>query len=498
MLRGDKNFDPCLFCEKDYVPNQKIEKRQSETGQSYHNNCYIKYKYIIRSLELEKNSNGSEAEVNQQLGTEVIQLEDRSGLTNNQSSKPTKQACSYCGEDCVDFDEDDKQQDTDGQWYHIYCKNEDSNKTMLAEKGMIEEQEMRLRLKISLANICSADKLKDSITSAQNTNEVNDKEINENPLDSNSESDEEMESREQTTDYKSTEEDKSVGNRVKELNSSPSVEKGTDHNSNEVSEQNEKKDSNELNPGIDLESSVSPEELRNKLEIDSWEWLKVKNMYKHLCPHEGCGRRFAVPSRLQNHIRTQHTFEKPFKCEECDERFFTNRELAMHLRSHMCERDPELRVKCDFKDCEKYFSTHYYMRRHKRRNHSMKRWTCDWPECGRVYKEKKSFDEHKRRHLGVREFKCNFEGCAKQFFKKQTLDKHFKTHSKRFVCSWPECNDRFALKDSLTSHLNKHKNIKPFKCTFSGCEKAFYGQPQLSHHNWSFHRDQFESKGWAV
>ena len=238
---------------------------------------------------------------------------------------------------------------------------------------------------------------------------------------------------------------------------------GTDHNSEE---QNESKDSNQLNSGLDLESiNNCKEELTIESTNVSLSCGKVIK-YRHVCAYKGCGKRFAHPALLIDHIRSKHTFEKPFKCKECDERFYTKEKLKKHFNIHLCERNPELRVKCDFKNCEKYFYTQYSMRRHKKRNHSIERWTCDWPECGRVYKQKIDFDDHIRAHLGHKQFQCKYEGCAKRFYAKKYLKLHHYTHSKRFVCSWPECNDRFTMKMSLTSHLNKHQNIKPFKCTF--------------------------------
>ena len=156
---------------------------------------------------------------------------------------------------------------------------------------------------------------------------------------------------------------------------------GTEHISDE---QNENKDSNELNSGLDLESINNyKEELTIESKNVSSSCGKVRT-YRHVCAHEGCGRSFSHTPALIYHIRTQHTFEKPFKCQECDERFYTKEKLKTHLSIHLCERNPELRVKCDFKDCEKYFYTQYSMRKHKKMKHSIERWTCDWPECGRV------------------------------------------------------------------------------------------------------------------
>ena len=239
-----------------------------------------------------------------------------------------------------------------------------------------------------------------------------------------------------------------------------------------------------------LKSSNSSKEVvvSNQLNINSWDWLKLKNKYKHLCTYEGCNRRFEAPTHLQIHIRRVHTFEKPFQCDECKEAFFSKPELKRHQMIHLCQRNPDLRLKCDFKDCNKYFYHDSILRKHKRDSHSVERWVCDWPECGQTYKYIYDLNVHKRWHLGIKQYKCRYNGCNKAFVKNIYLERHEKTHSKTFVCLWPGCEERFSLKDSLTSHMNKHQNLKPFKCSFDGCGQAFYGKPQLFHHNWSLHR----------
>lgn len=39
--------------------------------------------------------------------------------------------------------------------------------------------------------------------------------------------------------------------------------------------------------------------------------------HSHPCPWPGCSRSFAGPWNVQQHIREKHTFERPYKCDDC-------------------------------------------------------------------------------------------------------------------------------------------------------------------------------------
>ena len=536
------------YSEEEYNPmNDNYEelemngKSSSKTSKDCHN-------ITITEIQLTNERNADigvslEAQHSSKEGSKDESF-DKPFVKNKKSKKVYEnenQICMYCQKSLQKVGKKDKSKGEEG-WYHKKCLSIDYNLKNRKERKIFERclfcqksicisgqqlenkergQSYHKTCLIEFKRLIDSIQLKKTSNGCEGevkqelgTENIEFYQMNENSLNSTPVSDEGMESNEaveQITHNKSSERNKFEERNAQRVRNILWLKKnnrfdclgaeGTDYNSDESNECN---DSNELNSSFDLESNNKcEEELRSESKNVSSNWIKfgksiyvcpqdgcgqhftsrydvVRHIgivhkndsillktydYTHVCAHEGCGKRFDTPCHLIDHIRTVHTFERPFKCDECN----------------------------------KSFGTPKYLLTHKKVTHPKELFTCDWPECGRVYKQKNVFDDHKRRHLGVREFQCKYEGCAKRFFRKQTLDKHHNTHSKKYECSWPGCNDRFTLKKSLTSHLNRHQNIKPFKCTFSGCGKDFFGESQLMHHNWSFHRDQYESKGgWAV
>ena len=51
---------------------------------------------------------------------------------------------------------------------------------------------------------------------------------------------------------------------------------------------------------------------------------------KYKCEH--CDELFPQKSRLEVHVRTMHTGEKPYKCEHCDKAFFQMSNLNDHVK----------------------------------------------------------------------------------------------------------------------------------------------------------------------
>ena len=59
---------------------------------------------------------------------------------------------------------------------------------------------------------------------------------------------------------------------------------------------------------------------------------------------------------------------------------------------------------------------------------------------------------------------------------------------KNFVCHWPECDQRFSRNQLLTLHMNKHQNIKPFKCTYNKCSYQFFYPASVAKHIKNYHQ----------
>lgn len=65
---------------------------------------------------------------------------------------------------------------------------------------------------------------------------------------------------------------------------------------------------------------------------------RSKDDYQHLCPH--CGQKFSTASHMNGHIRTKHTGETPYKCEDC--------QLGMTNNSFKCRFSSPL-SRCKFR-----------------------------------------------------------------------------------------------------------------------------------------------------
>lgn len=158
-----------------------------------------------------------------------------------------------------------------------------------------------------------------------------------------------------------------------------------------------------------------------------------------------CSTAFSSPRSLADHVRSKHTFEKPFKCESCDKEFASKVYYQMHKRTHSSNG----RHVCNF--CEKDFQFSHSLRRHVVEKHESQqslRFAC--ADCGRGFYTKHSLDVHRMRHTGEKQFCCR--SCNRSFYTKYDLQTHMSVHSdkKGFECD--VCGGRFKGACSLRRH----------------------------------------------
>ena len=269
---------------------------------------------------------------------------------------------------------------------------------------------------------------------------------------------------------------------------------------------------------------------------------KIHQVKFIVCDWPGCNLKLKYGSAtvLDLHVRRTHTFEKPFKCEECEKKFYTMSLLRDHRREHtgdnfeceVCHKvfvrrkqlyyhrkvhriqnsneilkcdecdyttrfpsglkyhkknnhstGPAPDFKCDYEGCHKTYRSLKSLKEHKRIVHSKQVYICEWPGCDKQYKTKKSHKLHRLTHeMTTKPFKCDVEGCDKEFEFKHFFDRHKDRHIRPVVCDWPECGVRFERNTELKAHTNKHLNVTPYVCSYEGCGKAFTSKFYLRKH----------------
>ncbi|CAG2112880.1 unnamed protein product, partial [Medioppia subpectinata] len=115
---------------------------------------------------------------------------------------------------------------------------------------------------------------------------------------------------------------------------------------------------------------------------------------------------------------------------------------------------------------------------------------CDFKECNKSFSTKSNLVQHKSCvHLNKRKFKCNEENCGKKFQTKQCLIHHKRIHSgeKPFVCYFNDCKKYFRTKYELTIHMRRHLNIKLHKCIHNNCNQRYKRWAHLNRHKNSIH-----------
>ncbi|XP_055588494.1 zinc finger protein 25-like [Uranotaenia lowii] len=230
---------------------------------------------------------------------------------------------------------------------------------------------------------------------------------------------------------------------------------------------------------------VEPEEEENKLTSNIYQDLNVASNFK---------------AELYEYETSNTTFipEKQGKCSEPKTNAFG--ESVSKLVQYNSPKSPEGRneteplehiSKSDLKDSSK---THI---------------VC--PIC-RITVRMAILEGHMNQHNGVQPYKCSFEGCDKTFYGKYHRSRHIRRkhggksknemnmhtfgykvmeNSKKHVLC-PICEKTVHI-TTAEGHMNQHNGIKPYKCPFEGCDKAFYGRNTKSLHIHRMHGNNGEA-----
>ena len=206
----------------------------------------------------------------------------------------------------------------------------------------------------------------------------------------------------------------------------------------------------------------------------------------HVC--EVCGKAFPRQMKLVVHRRRFHTGERPFKCPQCNKKFFTLGAQKKHTQRHSQDH----KFPCD--QCSRSFHGSTELKRHQKiHQKSLKVFHCD--VCPRKFYSVTSFRHHQLTHEGSNEEQqCN--RCGKKFLRFDLLKLHLdrehsenrdvhaqpiqqRPHAKTATCSY--CQQHFVSKSDLARHYAQaHAGARPYKCTY--CEATFKTAGSLTVH----------------
>ena len=210
---------------------------------------------------------------------------------------------------------------------------------------------------------------------------------------------------------------------------------------------------------------------------------------------------------LVKHFAEVHKDLDTFSCPDCDELFFTIKDLTQHLRKlHSFEIPPRTCPLCNetfpyqkkfyhhinnehgklrkCPQCGQDYTSKGKLRTHIKMVHEKASHTCEI--CGIVFKAEKNYKVHLMIHKNEeKSVKC--PECDKCYYTIHELRRHQLIHKeKRYLCS--QCDYTTVSRNILKRHVNTvHSDVRNFKCPT--CGDAFKTKTTMEHHQISRHQD---------
>ncbi len=204
-----------------------------------------------------------------------------------------------------------------------------------------------------------------------------------------------------------------------------------------------------------------------------------------------CGKKFTSQNGLTRHIKTVHTQERTYKCNYCDELFYTASERNVH--ENRWHNEEGRKYNCRLEGCNESFYSSSDRNRHERTVHSDERnYKCDHDGCTSCFKTQTELTAHKKNvHLEVDQmFICDWPGCNMSFPTENRLKEHYLRHSGERPHQCHYCDRCFFTTSDRAKHERRaHTDEKPYKCRIDGCNASFFDASDRNRHEKNIHSD---------
>lgn len=176
-----------------------------------------------------------------------------------------------------------------------------------------------------------------------------------------------------------------------------------------------------------------------------------------------CSYTFTAYDLLIEHLGKSHSNVTLYPCKECKLHFTDLNDYRMHLN---------MKHALNCSKCDHVFKHQKNLEMHLK-SHLHEVFTCQY--CKKLFDKQYELKQHELSHLDKL---CRF--CCKIFSTKEEYCEHIKSCTESYRCKF--CNQRFHLKKDLIEHVNNlHENSSAPKC--QNCEMAFNNWEEFQQHN---------------
>lgn len=218
-------------------------------------------------------------------------------------------------------------------------------------------------------------------------------------------------------------------------------------------------------------------------------WTKTRTYECYICTDNK--RIFLKIGGLTDHMRSRHSSERPFACDQCPKTFAVKSYLTSHKANHLMR---ERVYACD--RCDKKYCTKRLLAQHKKTHLALADKPFKCAKCPKAFLIKTDLSRHIRTnsckritHLPkgtmIQCYICSKERKTFYLMREHMLLTHLRNHSKRYACD--ECPKRYTMKEHLRYHKrSNHRKERPFTCSL--CSKSFSSKSYLASTAWSIQK----------